>query len=332
MNFTNEQINGIFRRFQQALNNCDVILTSPEDILSFDLLTLDKSRREEFDVSRSMLTMQRWLKKHTRDILDESDEILHVKYQLIYTVGSQQQVDAGAERWATIQSILQLVKMHAEQISMDFQEDVCYKPAERKSAFPQFRLQSHKPFSTLCKKIADDWLSTRPHRQKQRDDISELVLNPDLCIDEYVDEYSPLDIQLFLVVRGLLSSEVLLVALKKRYRVNYGINPNPAFKRLLAVPYRAKDVATDRTEFGHPDVALVLTHLTYYYSGLSDSQLTQCFDRLNDHENDPASIYDQWILYENATAIPTSIQQWRGVNLKDYQQRTQLLFPALRYN
>ncbi|CAF1553208.1 unnamed protein product, partial [Adineta ricciae] len=138
----------------------------------------------EFDASRSMLTMQRWLKKHTRDILDESDEILHVKYQLIYTVGSQQQVDAGAERWTTIQSVLQLVKMHAEQISMDFQEDVCYKPAERKSAFPQFRLQSHRPFSTLCKKIADDWLSTRPHRQKQRDDISELVLNPDLCIDE----------------------------------------------------------------------------------------------------------------------------------------------------
>ncbi|CAF5009351.1 unnamed protein product, partial [Rotaria socialis] len=73
-------------------------------------LTIDKCRRNEFDTGRSMLTVQRWLKNYARDVLDESDEILHVKYQLIYTVGGQQQVDAGEERWKTIQSILNLVK------------------------------------------------------------------------------------------------------------------------------------------------------------------------------------------------------------------------------
>ena len=57
---------------------------------------------------RSMLTVQRWLKTYVRDVLDESDEILHVKYQLIYTVGGQQQVDGGAERWKTIQTILEI--------------------------------------------------------------------------------------------------------------------------------------------------------------------------------------------------------------------------------
>ena len=40
----------------------------------------------------------------------------------------------------------------------------------------------------------------------------------------------------------------------------------------------------DRTEFGHPDVALVLTQLSYYYSGLNDSQLIQCFNRLSEEE------------------------------------------------
>jgi hypothetical protein len=60
--------------------------------------------------------------------------------------------------------------------------------------------------------------------------------------------------------------------------------------------------------------------------------LTQCFGRLNDHENDPASIYDQWVTFDDTGDIPFSIQQWRGVNLKDYQQQTQLLFPTLRYN
>ncbi|CAF4812382.1 unnamed protein product, partial [Rotaria sp. Silwood2] len=96
MNFNNEQTNKIFKRFQQALCNCDVVLTSSEDILSFDLLSIDKCRSQEFDVARSMLTIQRWLKRYSRDILDESDEILHVKYQLIYTVGGQQQVDGGS--------------------------------------------------------------------------------------------------------------------------------------------------------------------------------------------------------------------------------------------
>ena len=114
--------------------------------------------------------------------------------------------------------------------------------------------------------------------------------------------------------------------------MNDGVNPSLAFNRLLAVPFRAKDVVADRTEFGHPDVALVLTHFSYYYSGLNDSQLIQCFNRLSDEETDSALIYDQWISYENVDDIPTSIQQWKGVNLKDYRQKTEYLFPTFRYN
>ena len=40
-------------------------------------------------------------------------------------------------------------------------------------------------------------------------------------------------------MRGLLSSEVFFVALKKRYRVKFVINHNPNFKRLMAVLFRA---------------------------------------------------------------------------------------------
>ena len=91
-------------------------------------------------------------------------------------------------------------------------------------------------------------------------------------------DFHTMIVNLFLIIRGLLSSEVmLLVALKKRYRVNYGVNPSASFNRLMAVPFRAKDVVADRTEFGHPDVALVLTQLSYYYSGLSDEQMTPMF-------------------------------------------------------
>ncbi|CAF4460911.1 unnamed protein product, partial [Rotaria sp. Silwood2] len=237
MNFNGKQINHIYNRLKQDLHNCDVILTSPENILSFDLLTIGKCHRNEFDVGHCMLTVQRWLKSFARDVLDESDEILHPKYQLIYTVGNQQNVDGGAECWNTIQTIPHLVKKHAVSIS--------------------------KHFTTNS------------------------------SIEQVNNKFSQHDIQQFLIVRGLLSSEVLLVALKKRYRVNYGVTQNSSFHRLMAVPFQAKDVAADRTEFGHPDVALVLTQLSYCYSGLSDSQLIQCFDRLTEKETDPRSIYEQ---------------------------------------
>jgi hypothetical protein len=76
------------------------------------------------------------------------------------------------------------------------------------------------------------------------------------------------------------------------------VNQNPNFHRLMAVPFRAKDVATENTEFGHPDVAIVLTQVSYYYSGLNDFQLKQCFDCLS-QENDPALIYESWFSYDN---------------------------------
>ncbi len=38
----------------------------------------------------------------------------------------------------------------------------------------------------------------------------------------------------------------------------------------MAVPFRAKDVSAERTEFGHPDIALFLTQLNYYNQGLTD--------------------------------------------------------------
>ena len=332
MNFDQTQVDQIFSRFQRALMNCEVILTSPEDLLSFELLIIDKCRRQEYEIGRSMLITQRWLKKFVRDILDESDEILHVKYQLIYTVGGQQQVDGGAERWKTIQNILHLVKQHAKDISRHYGDDVYYQPSDRLSTFPQFRLQSSRPYSRLSEKIADQWINGRGYRQIERSDIRSFILNTDSSIDSLLERFPSHDIDLFLIIRGLLSSEVLLVALKKRYRVNYGINSNSTFHRLMAVPFRAKDVPAERTEFGHPDVALVLTELSYYYSGLNDQQLMECFSRLNEEESQPQSIYDQWISFEDQNQVDSTIRQWPSVNLKDYQQRTRSLFPTFRSN
>ena len=332
LNFNDEQIQILFNRFKEALLNCDVILTSPEDILSFHLLLIDKCRRKQFHIARLMLQIEQWSKFYIRDVLDECDEILHVKYQLIYTVGNQQEVDGGLQRWKTIQLILHLVKKYAENIFHSFNENIFYKPAERKSSFPQIRFQSDEPYSFLCEYIANDWINLSSYRQEDRQRILSFILKTNSSIDNLLKTFSEEDIQLFLIIRGLLSCEVLLVALKKRYHVNYGINLNPSFNRLMSVPFRAKDVPADRTEFGHPDLALILTQLSYYYSGLNDLQLTECFSYLSEKENDPTSIYNGWISNEDDFSLPTSIKQWKGVNLKDFQQRTNVIFPTFRYN
>ncbi|CAF1934105.1 unnamed protein product [Rotaria magnacalcarata] len=230
MNFTDVQINKIFNRLQQGLSNHDVVLTSPEDILSFDLLTIDKCRQNQFDVGRAMLSIQRWMKMFGRDILDESDEILHVKYQLIYSIGRQQQVDGASE---------------------------C------RSRFPEFHLLNHQPFPELCQRIANAWLNQKNDRQLDQQLILSFILDANSSINIVIDRFPYSIIQLFRIMRGLLSSEVLFVALNKRYRVNFSVNQNSKFNRLMAVPFRAKDVAADNTEFGHPDVAIVLTQLSY---------------------------------------------------------------------
>jgi hypothetical protein len=41
-------------------------------------------------------------------------------------------------------------------------------------------------------------------------------------------------------------------------------------RTMLSVPYRAKDSPAARAKFSHPDATVVLTYLSYYYSGLSD--------------------------------------------------------------
>ncbi len=46
---------------------------SEEDNLSFDLLTINKCRWNEFYAARSMLTLQQLLRKYARDVLGKLD-------------------------------------------------------------------------------------------------------------------------------------------------------------------------------------------------------------------------------------------------------------------
>ena len=85
--------------------------------------------------------------------------------------------------------------------------------------------------------------------------------------------------KILFILRGYFAYGIFYSVFVKRWKVEYGVN----FKRddlLQAVPYRAKDVPAERAQYAHADVAIILTQLSYYYSGLSAVQLNQVFERL----------------------------------------------------
>jgi hypothetical protein len=90
-----------------------------------------------------------------------------------------------------------------------------------------------------------------------------------------------------------------------------------------------QDIPSLRAEFGHPDVAVVLTCLSYYYKGLTDNQLEQCFELLYKLDN-PGLEYEQWVLHNSTT--PLDLRQLTGVNIKDCEQFRDRIIPTFFHN
>jgi len=76
-----------------------VIISLPEHMLSFMLSGLQRLSDERIPEAKSMIKIQNWLVKESRDILDESDYTLAMRTQLIYPSGSQKTIDGHPYRW-----------------------------------------------------------------------------------------------------------------------------------------------------------------------------------------------------------------------------------------
>jgi hypothetical protein len=90
-----------------------------------------------------------------------------------------------------------------------------------------------------------------------------------------------------------------------------------------------QDVPSLRAEFGHPDVAITLTCLSYYYGGLTKDQVLLCFDLLAKLDN-PEMEYDYWVEWERD--LPAVLRQLNGVNTNDETQVDEFLVPLFSRN
>ncbi|KAK2793814.1 hypothetical protein FQN51_001032 [Onygenales sp. PD_10] len=327
--------------YRECMANGGILLVQPEHILSFELLGLDKLLSGEIELGNTLIKTQRWLDHHSRDILDESDEVLSVDFELIYTMGTQQAIEFSPTRWIIIQAVLELANKFSKDVSKLFPQGLESVPVSKGSTNSRIRVLEREAGQKLVEMIANSicqgGLGEVPVLNLSETDRSLLfkfLTNPSIATDS--TSLQPLKDLLFtttstrrdlLVLWGLLGGGVLMFALsQKRWRVNFGLDLS---RTMLAVPYRAKDSPAPRAEFSHPDATIVLTCLSYYYEGLSDAQLKTAFDKLFLGDNSQAE-YDVWI--RKALTLPKIFHKVTGVNLQDLQQCTQELYPHLRYS
>lgn len=270
----------------------------PEYRLSFQLKIYETIHNADYLVAAELFKVNQWITSNVRNILDESDAILHPKYQLIYTLGKQLQLDGGENRWIVIESVLKRIPVHMKELykkhgseKIEYDKDYLKKGHVYNAPMVDYRTDIFTPcrildptvYEELKSLLIEDFLDGRiniafPEMKPSTKKLLRFLLNQKTIAKDKFDtimmNFSKEKRQTIMILSGLLRFEVLKLVLMKRWRVNYGVNIKSQKKSLkeggrkMAIPFKAKDVAAEMTEFGHSDVALCFTHLSYYYSGL----------------------------------------------------------------
>jgi hypothetical protein len=142
----------------QVLKECkssqSVFLVLPDQRLSFFLKGLELIRSSQTsEIGSQLLQIQSRLDENSRDLLDESDEILNPRYQLIYTVGKQKNVQCGDLRWKVSQAILECMEGHLKDLFERYQDSMIFERFSSPQRFPMIRLLNDEPYHELCRLI-----------------------------------------------------------------------------------------------------------------------------------------------------------------------------------
>ncbi|KAK1638040.1 hypothetical protein BDP81DRAFT_515603 [Colletotrichum phormii] len=326
--------------FKECMESKGVLLIQPEHILSFKLMGFETAIADKAKISQSLIRSQQFLDEFSRNIVDESDENFNVKFELVYTMGSQQPVEHSPDRWVCIHEVLGVMRrfLPAAQEADSTSIEVS---SRHKGCFPRTRIlrESAKDhlLSLIARHISEAGLAGLPIGTPQARSLQQAVytyitkfnLTPAEASEvESSTIWSPATKNTLLLLRGLIACQIFsFVFCQKRWRVDYGLDYTREPGTRLAVPYKAKDNPSARSEFSHPDVIITLTSLSYYYGGLKDAQIHQTFEHLL-HSDQADMEYCVWV--EDSDQLPTSFHQLSGINLDDGQCVRQI-FPCIRY-
>ena len=290
-------------------------------------------------VTREWHYLKLMINNHARDVFDEVDAICNPKSQHVFTMGGQLEVDGGSKRWKVAQGVLRILQSHIVALVEDF-ENIEYRPGVQGS-FPHFRFLPGAEQDALRNQvnelIIDSVLQGEERimpllRSSDKEVVKEFILNQGETIEDVQCILQNDDAQnTALILRGLLSYDILHKCMGMRHRVEYGV-----WTRLnMAIPFCGRDVADEKREYGQPDLALFLTLLSYYQSGLSSDRLEQTFQLMNSlHPHEASVEYAVWVqhLLQCGVEVDKSIRTFAGVNFSDRLQRERLVYPLMKMN
>jgi hypothetical protein len=328
-----DTIKAFYNIHREIQKSSGILLALPEHLLSFMLSGLQRLSDGHINEASSMIKVQNFLNRTSRDILDECDNILALRTQLIYPSGSQKIVDGHPHRWETAQILLARVDGHLFNLQKVFPQsvEVIRRP---QGGFPVVFFLRKDVEDTLIARLVDDIFRGRttllpecnkPDRLVIKQFISEPKVSPEVAqrISEIFPD-KPAARQTIHLLRGLLVHRILLMALKKRWNVQYGLHPG---RDPLSVPFLAKGTPSDQAEWGHPDVAILFTCLSFYYDGLSVAQLRQSLEHVL-KSDDPSQTYDR---FSQNSDLPDSLRDWNAINVDDEAQLKEI-WQHVRYN
>ena len=332
----------IGRICRECMENAGVLLVQPEHILSFQLMGLECLITGDPEVGRTLIDIQHFFNTKSRDIVDESDENFSVKFELVYTMGTQRPIELTPARWILIQKILEFVIDIAVEVKLQLPDsiEVDDRWPERTPRIRVLRSDAlDLLLESLGKRICDVGLpGLLVPRWPEETRLAVLnYITKNKLTDEQISlvEHSTVvwthpTNDLLLLARGLIAGGVLGFALgSKRWRVNYGIDTKRQPKTELVVPFRVKDNPTLRSEFSHPDVVIILTMLSYYYGGLTDDALFLALSHLLKSDQSKME-YSEWV--RTSPELPDAFHDLVGVNIKDHVHCVEQLFPNIRYS
>ena len=322
---------------EEVLKSSGIMICQPEHNMSFALSGRQRLLDGQIAQAGPMINLHSWLTRVSRDILDESDYTLAVRTQLIYPSGSQMTLEGHPHRWEVVEALLRLVDSHMYSLSASFPHSLGVI-RRLGGGFPFMFFLRYDVENELIRRLTRDIcqgiggilpmttnaLST-VDRVAIKDFISSTKPSPKsiegvrkLCPDR------PSVRQTVYLLRGLLVNRILMMTLKKRWNVEYGLHPQ---RDPIAVPFHAKGVPSDQSEWGHPDVAILFTCLAFYYDGVTMAQLRQCLEHIL-KSDDPAVEYDKWT--QSTEDFPPSLRAWNSINVDDDMQLNEI-WKTVRY-
>jgi hypothetical protein len=227
---TDKQTIRSFYEIHRNIQKCSgVMLANPEHILSFSLSGLQRLSDGNIEESKAMIKIQDWLQRTSRDVLDECDNILAIRTQLIYPSGSQKSLDGHPIRWEIIELLLSRIDGHLFNLQKAYPHSL--EVIRRfEGAFPMSFFLRKDVEDELISRLVDDICRGRAKllpsdcTKSQLANIREFISESKVS-DKVAEAIrglfpdKPAIKQSVYLLRGLFVHRILLMVLKKRWNV-----------------------------------------------------------------------------------------------------------------